>query len=169
MPPGRAQGRSRRPCGNSGAGGRRLRARLVAELGDGAACGELVPCVVRRQGRRLPIARFLQFDQTGAGCCERLSGADPEPTRSRPGADPEPTRSRPGADPEPTRSECPETRLATPASAARLVMIERIDRAPRRPVTVAPSFSTWRNNGPPVVMPAALSHAPKRCMVGAPR
>ena len=29
-------------------------------------------------------------------------------------------------------------------------MIERIDRTPRRPVTVAPSLSTWRNNGPPV-------------------
>ena len=39
--------------------------------------------------------------------------------------------SRPG-------SECPDTRPA----AARLAMIERIDRAPRRPVTVAPSFST---------------------------
>ncbi len=35
-----------------------LPARLVAELGDGAACGELVACVVRRHGRRLPIARF---------------------------------------------------------------------------------------------------------------
>ena len=38
----------------------------------------LVACVVRRHGRRLPIARFLQFDLTGAGCCERLRGADPE-------------------------------------------------------------------------------------------
>ena len=47
-----------------------LPARLVAELGDGAACCELVPCVVRRHGGRLPIARFLQFDQTGAGGCE---------------------------------------------------------------------------------------------------
>ena len=55
-----------------------LPARLVAELGDGAACGELVPRVVRRHRRRLPIARFLQFDQTGAGRCERLRGADPE-------------------------------------------------------------------------------------------
>ena len=137
------KGRSRRPCGNSGAGGRRLRARLVAELGDGAACGELVPCVVRQQGRRLPIARFLQFDQTGAGCCERLSGADPERE--------------------------PRHATSKPAAAARLAMIERIDRAPRRPVTVAPSFSTWRNYGQPAVMPAALSHADNRCMVGAPR
>ena len=40
---------------------RRRCARLVAELGDGAACCELVPCVVRRHGRRLSIARFLQF------------------------------------------------------------------------------------------------------------
>jgi hypothetical protein len=30
-----------------------------------------------------------------------------------------------------------DTRPATPAAAARLAMIERIDRAPRRPVTVA--------------------------------
>ena len=51
---------------------------LVAELGDSAACCKLVPCVVRRHGGRLPIARFLQFDETGAGCYERLSGADPE-------------------------------------------------------------------------------------------
>ena len=48
----------------------RLPARLVAELGDSAACGELVACVVRRHGRRLPIARFLQFHKPGAGCCE---------------------------------------------------------------------------------------------------
>ena len=40
-----------------------LPARLVAELGDGAARCELVACVVRRHGGRLPIARFLQFDQ----------------------------------------------------------------------------------------------------------
>ena len=56
----------------------RLPARLVAQLGDGAAGGELVACVVRRHGGRLPIARFLQFDKAGAGCCERLRGADPE-------------------------------------------------------------------------------------------
>ena len=54
-----------------------LPARLVAELGDGAACCKLVARVVRRHSRRLPIARFLQFDQAGAGCCERLRGADP--------------------------------------------------------------------------------------------
>ena len=65
----------------------------------------------------------LQFDEAGAGRCERLGRKS-------------------------TRSECPETRPATPASTARLVMIERIDGAPRRPVTVAPSLSTWRNNGP---------------------
>ena len=34
-----------------------LRAGLIAELGDGAAARELVPCVVRRHGGRLPIAR----------------------------------------------------------------------------------------------------------------
>ena len=55
-----------------------LPARLVAQLGDGAACGELVACVVRRHGGRLPIARFLQFHKAGAGGCERLRGADPE-------------------------------------------------------------------------------------------
>ena len=49
------------------------------------------------------------------------------------------------------------------------MMIERIDRAPRRPVTVAPFLSTCRNNGPPLTMPAPLSHADNRCMVGAPR
>ena len=52
--------------------------RLVAQLGAGAAGCELVARVVRRHGGRLPIARFLQFHQPGAGCCERLSGADPE-------------------------------------------------------------------------------------------
>ena len=49
-----------------------------------------------RPGRRLPIARFLQFDQPGAGCCERLSGADPErvPNRRTAGRRPS-TRARP--------------------------------------------------------------------------
>ena len=61
----------------------------------------------------------LQFDEAGAGRCERLGRKS-------------------------TRSECPETRPATPASTARLVMIERIDGAPRRPVTVAPSLSNGR-------------------------
>ena len=51
---------------------------LVAELGDGVACCELVACVVRRHGRRLPVARFLQFHKPGAGGGERLRGADPE-------------------------------------------------------------------------------------------
>ena len=75
---------------------------------------------VRRRAWSALANRPLPFDEAGAGCCEGLSGADPEPTRS----------------------ECPDTRPATPAAAARLVMIARIDRAPSRPVTVAPSVYT---------------------------
>ena len=54
-------------------------ARLVAELGAGAGCCELVPCVVHWHGwARANRPLFLQFDETGAVCCERLRGADPE-------------------------------------------------------------------------------------------
>ena len=66
--PGRKQGRSRGPACACAA---LLPARLVAELGDGAACCKLVACVVGRHGGRLPIARFLQFHKPGAGGCER--------------------------------------------------------------------------------------------------
>ena len=45
---------------------------LVAQLGDRAAGGELVPRVAGRHLRRLPIAGLLQLDQTGAGGRERL-------------------------------------------------------------------------------------------------
>ena len=56
----------------------------------------LVPCVVRRHGGRLPIARFLQFDQPSAGCCERLRGAAPERVPNRRTAVQRPsTRARP--------------------------------------------------------------------------
>ena len=117
----------------------------VAELGDGAACCELVPCVVRRHGRRLPIARFLAIRRGRCpGRYERLG-------RGRPGASVL-TRDR-----------------QRPAAAARLATIERIDRTPRRPVTVAPSLAPGGTTPPPVVIPAALSHTAKRCMVGAPR
>ena len=45
---------------------------LVAQLGDRAAGGELVPGVAGRHLRRLPIAGLLQLHQTGAGGRERL-------------------------------------------------------------------------------------------------
>ena len=83
----------RRPCGPSCAA---LRPDLVAELGDGAARCELVTRVVSRHGRCLPITRFLQFHKPGAGCCERLSGADPERVPNRRTAVRRPsTRARP--------------------------------------------------------------------------
>ena len=40
---------------------------VVAQLGDRAAGGELVPRVAGRHLRRLPIAGLLQLDQAGAG------------------------------------------------------------------------------------------------------
>ena len=64
------------------------RAPPLQVLGDGAACCELVACVVRRHGRRLPIARFLQFDQPK----RRLLRAT---ERSRPGASAKPPNGRP--------------------------------------------------------------------------
>ena len=54
-----------------------LRAGLIAELGDGAAARELVACVVRRHGGRLPIARR-------PGASAKPPGGRPAPGYARP-------------------------------------------------------------------------------------
>ena len=48
---------------------------------------------MRRHGGRLPIARFLQFDE--AGGCERLSGCRPGASAKPPNGRPAPLYARP--------------------------------------------------------------------------
>ena len=102
----------------------------VAEAGDGAVCGELAARVVGGHRGAVPSPRLLQFDQPGAGHCERLRRADPQTVAGHAPVDPGVGRARLDDRPCGARRDRRGLDVIAPADAAeqRPVMDARVAR-----------------------------------------